>query len=114
MSRKLARLESEMMHVLSSALIIGSNNRVLKDAFITKIIIAPDLSTARIMYSSYSDNKDLLEFELNKSIPFFRKTVSDNMNLRHTPKLEFKFDNSLHYRERIEQVLKDVQEKDTK
>ncbi len=111
MSRKIDRLQSEMSNVLSSALIIDANNKVLKDVFITNVLITPDLSDAKILYSSYNEDKELLQNELNRSIPFFRKIISDKMNLRHTPNLTFTYDESIHHRQRIEEVLKEINDK---
>lgn len=103
-------LKKEISHVITFEL---KNSEVTGLVSVTKVNITPDLKYARVYVSllnSKSQTKTLNG--LKKSEKFIRSQVARTVNLRVTPELIFELDDSLEYGERIDNILKEINEKD--
>lgn len=111
MSIKTKRIASEMTRVISEILLEEARDELLKTISITGAEVAPDLSFAKVYFTSMSamEHKQL-EREMEEAAPFIRTHVAEKMNLRNTPKLKFVYDESIAYGEKIEQILKEIKE----
>lgn len=110
-SIKNKRIASEMMRVISEILQEEARDALLKTITITGATVAPDLSSAKVYFTSLSEmsHKDL-EHEMEEASSFIRLQVAEKMDLRNTPKLTFVYDESIAYGDKIERILKEIHE----
>lgn len=109
--RRLARISEEIKKLLSDLILNEIKDpRVNSMTSITDVEVTGDLSIAKIYISILGDEqekKDTLEGLQNAS-GFIRKSISDNIDLRHSPKPEFFLDESIEQGMRIAELLDKV------
>ena len=81
---------------------------------ITEVRLTRDLSYLTVYYTILGQDakKDAAKKALDRSKAFIRTTLAHRVNMRKSPNLVFKYDESLEYGNRIEQGLKKVLPKD--
>lgn len=110
-SHKIAKISSDMMRVISEILSLEARDDLLKTITITGCKVSRDLSYAKVYFTSLSNlDKKTLEHEVNEAAPYIRGLVAEKLDLRHTPALEFVFDESIEYGARIEKIIKEINE----
>jgi len=108
-SHKIAKISSDLMRVISEILFESARDELLKTITITGCKVSRDLSYAKVYFTSLSDlDKKTLEREVNEAASFIRGQVSEKIDLRHTPELEFVFDESIEYANRIEKLIEEI------
>ena len=109
---KCERIASEMVRVISNILANGSRDELLKTVTITGCTVSNDLSYAKVYFTSTSglSNKQM-EKELKEAAGYIRHEVSEKMDIRHTPELNFVYDESIAYGNRIEEIIKEINNK---
>ncbi len=77
---------------------------------ITGVSVSPDFENARILFSFLGDRKHLaaMQVALDHAGGIVRKLVSQRMDLRRTPRMEFVYDPSLDYSANVEKILTDI------
>lgn len=112
---KLKRIESELNKTISDILLEESTDELMKSITITGSEVSADLSFAKVYFTSLNemDHKSL-EKEMDEASDFIRKFVAEKMDLRQTPKLKFVYDESIEYGSKIERILSEIHENDTK
>ena len=77
---------------------------------ITEVRLTKDLSYLTVFYSILGQDakKDAAKKALERSKAFIITTVAHRVNMRKSPNIIFKYDESLEYGNRIEQGLKKV------
>ena len=112
-SHKIAKISSDMARVISEIIFNETRDELLKTITITGCKVSRDLSYAKVYFTSLSDlDKKSLEKEVNEAAPFIRGFVAEKLDLRHTPELEFVYDESIEYANRIESIIKEIHEND--
>lgn len=106
---------------------LGSILREIKDPRITERFltitgaeVAPDMKTAKIFFSTLIDgnmdqedgklsqgNRDVLK-GLKSASGFIRRELARRLNLRNTPELTFKFDDSMRHGAKINAILSSI------
>lgn len=110
-SHKIAKISSDMSRVISEIIFNEARDNILKSITITGCVVSRDLSYAKVYFTSLSDlDKKTLEKEVNEASSFIRGLVAEKLNLRHTPELEFIYDESIEYAARIEKIIKEIHE----
>ncbi len=110
---KLKRIGSSISQELSQICAIEAHDSLLHNITITGVDVTNDLSLARVYFTSSLD-MDRKEFEksLNDDTAgYLRTKIANRIDIRHTPKLRFIYDNSIEYGEKIEQKIKEIHEK---
>ena len=94
-SHKQARVSSDIARVISEILFEEAKDELLKTITITGCRVSRDLSYAKVYFTSLlnMDHKKL-EKELNEASSFIRGELAERIDLRHTPILEFVYDES--------------------
>lgn len=111
MSVKTKRIASELVKTISEILMEEARDNLLKTISITGAEVAPDLSFAKVYFTSLSElNHKQLEKEMEEASSFIRMNVAEKMDMRNTPKLKFVYDESIAYGEKIEKILKEINE----
>ncbi len=108
-SHKLAKIASELCRVISEIIFDTARDEILKTITITGARVSKDLGYAKVYFTSLSplDEKTIVK-EVNEASSFIRTEVAARMDLRHTPELEFVYDNSIEYAKRIENIIKEI------
>ena len=108
-SHRQLKVGEELRHLISNALLRESfydehieNNNIT----ITEVNVSPDLKNAKIyvMPLGGANKLDALN-SLIKASGRLKKIISSNINLRQTPKLIFKIDETFEYAKKINDIL---------
>ena len=106
---KKRKIESLLVREISSIIMNESDDSFLKGVTITSADISADLSFAKIYFTTIYDNdKKNDEKEMEEASTFIRKMLANSIELRHTPKLRFIYDNSIEYGNNIERIIDDL------
>jgi ribosome-binding factor A len=104
------RVESEVQRVLAELI-----SREVKDprvgmVTITAVQVAPDMSVARVLFVPFADQHPPTEVAagLNRAAGFLRGEVGRRLALRHAPRLEFVFDESIQKALRLSSLIDDA------
>lgn len=112
-SYKIAKISSDMARVISEIIFNDARDNILKSITITGCKVSRDLSYAKVYFTSLSEiDKNTLVKEVNEASSFIRTEVANKLDIRHTPILEFVYDDSIEYANRIENIIKEIHEND--
>ena len=108
-SQRQRKVAEELRHIISSALLRESfYDEYIKDnnITITEVNVSPDLKNAKVyMMPLGGINKIDVLNSLNKITGRLKKIISNNINLRQTPKLTFQIDETFEYAKNIHDIL---------
>lgn len=97
-AKRLGRIESEINRVLSDAIYNGIKDNRINPSItnITKVSVTNDLGICYVSISVFGDEKvkERTIKGLENAIGYMKKRISETLDLRHTPKLIFKLDES--------------------
>ena len=111
-SHKIAKISSDIARVISEILFTEAKDEILKSITITGCKVSRDLGYAKVYFTSLSDmDRKILVKEVNEASSFIRGELSERIDLRHTPVLEFVYDESIEYANNIENIIKEIKEK---
>jgi ribosome-binding factor A len=81
---------------------------------LTKVTVTSDLMLARIHYTTLGDAaaKKQTTRALDRATPFLRRQIAGRLRLRRVPELEFRFDESVGYQDRVERIIQDIHAED--
>jgi len=77
---------------------------------VTGVETTNDLSQSRVYLSvlGNDEQKEATLIALSKASGYLRSELGKRIKLRHTPELQFKFDSSIEYGSRIENLLSEI------
>ena len=106
---KIDRIASDIQKYIGDIIITEARDEILKSITITGCKVTNDLSYCKVYFTSLleMDKKDL-EKELNEAAPFIRGRLSEKIDIGHTPTLQFVYDESIAYGEKIENIIKNL------
>ena len=112
MNNKINKINHAFVREISNVLEYEVKNQHIKFVTITAAKVTSDLSYAKIYFTVLDDSKkdDTLK-TLNQASGFIRTKLFDRIDIRHMPKLEFIYDNSIEYGNEIEKKIKEIHEK---
>ncbi|MFL2819030.1 MAG: 30S ribosome-binding factor RbfA [Candidatus Puniceispirillales bacterium] len=111
-SQRQLRVGEELRHLISNALLretfydqIIENNNIT----ITEVNVSPDLKNAKVYIMTLGGvNKFEVLDSLNNANGRIKKLISNNINLRQIPKLQFRIDETFEYAKNIENILQKI------
>ncbi|MGL4393161.1 MAG: 30S ribosome-binding factor RbfA [Fusobacteriaceae bacterium] len=114
--QRLAGIEKEMGRVLSSLLLTEIKNPKLQKAIVSinRIRVTEDLKFADVYFTLMPLNSESevdiknVEEGLNEIKGFMRKKVSEELNLRFTPEIRIKIDDSIEHAMKITKILNNL------
>ena len=110
---KLKRIASQIVREVSDILSNVARDRLMHTVTITGCDVSNDLSYAKVYFTCVLDiDKKDIERELEEASSFIWRELAERIDIRHTPKLVFKFDDSVEYGNHIENILDKIHEKD--
>ena len=110
---KIERLNHTYQEVISSILMREIKDPEIKFVTITGVEVTSDLSFAKVFYTVLDqEKKDSTKKALEKASPFIRTKLAETVKVRHTPELKFVYDKSIAYGEHIDEIIKEIKEKE--
>lgn len=84
--------------------------RVPKIMTITDISLSKDLHYCHLYFTMIGEEKDRKQaiLGLNSAKGFFQKIISENLNIRFTPKIEFRYDEKEDEALRIDNIIENI------
>ena len=111
-SQRQLRVGEELRHLISNALLRESfYDQIIEnnDITITEVNVSPDLKNAKVYIMPLGgENKFEVLDSLNKANGRIKKLISNNINLRQIPKLQFRIDETFEYAKNIENILQKI------
>ena len=110
MAYRLERIEKIIERELATILFNNVKNEKLKFVSVTKVSVTKDLSIATVWYTVLgnageveSTSKELLDAK-----GYLRSELAHRLDLRKTPDLKSKYDESLAYGNKISKILEEL------
>lgn len=115
MNIRIKRLESDFEREISLLLQTEVKDPLLKSVVITGCHITNDLSFAKVYYTILGDEtlkeREEIDKSLKKASHYVRGQLSNRIDIRHTPEIEFIYDSSIEYGMKIEEKLEEINKK---
>jgi ribosome-binding factor A len=111
MTFKRSEKVAEAVHeIISELLIKGLKDPRIGFVTLTGVNLTDDLRLATVYFSVVGSAEEKKESEkgLNSAKGYIRKEMGRNLRLRYVPDIVFKYDNSLDYGSRIENILHEL------
>ena len=110
-NNKLSRLNHTMIREISYTLETEVKDKHIKFVTITDVRVTNDLSFAKVYFTVLNDNyRDSTIKALKQAKGFIRKQIAERIELRHIPELDFIYDESIEYGNKIEEDIKRIHE----
>lgn len=108
-NHKIERISTEIMRYVNQILLTEIEDEDLKTITITECRVTSDLSYANLFFTNYSDlTKEEIEKKINEASSFIRGKLSGMIELRHTPSLRFKYDETIENGNNIERIINNI------
>ena len=78
----------------------------LKQVVVTDVVVSRDLTSAKVFFYVDEDSHKIVASLLTKASGFFRSSLSQTLDLRHTPTLSFIYDTTPNTGARIDDLLR--------
>jgi len=104
---KLKRIESQILREVSDIIMNEARDNAIKDITITGCNVTNDLSFAKIYFTTQGD-KQLVLKDLGEASGYIRGELAERIEIRHTPKLKFVYDESIEYGQKIESIISEI------
>jgi ribosome-binding factor A len=106
-SQRLGRIEGEMQRVLSTLVSREVRDPRVGNVTFTAVNVAPDMSTARVFFVPFGDKHTPAEVAegLNRASGFLRGELGRALQLRHAPKLEFRYDEQIENADKLTRLI---------
>jgi ribosome-binding factor A len=113
--KRLNRVGHLIQMELSQLILLRVKDPRLGFVTVTHVDVTADLKNAIVFYSVMGDEKARAASQqaLEKASGFLQREIGQILKLRFTPKLLFRFDDSIHQGIEIDRVLKEISDKDT-
>lgn len=107
------RVGEQLRHIIAETLLRGHfHDPVLMDAgkvTVTEVKVAPDLKNATVFVLSLGgEDMDHILPALNDAANYFQSEINRKTELKFTPKLKFKIDDSFEKAQRLDSILNNL------
>lgn len=109
MGYRLERVEKIIEREIASIL-FSSSNKKLNFVSITKVNLTADYSYATVWFTVLGNDQEIksTSADLIDAKGYIRSELAHRIDLRKTPELRFKYDESLNYGNHISEVINDL------
>ncbi len=107
MKIKQERINSNLQKEISYIIANEVKNPSIKFLTITAVDVTSDLSFAKVYFTTLDDVVETTK-ALKSAKGFIKKELGDRIELRHIPELEFIYDESIEYGNKIEEKIKEI------
>ena len=110
MGYRVQRVEKIIERELASIIFSEVHNELLKFVSITKVALNKDMSVAMVWYTVLGNDGEIeaTKKALEQAKGFLRSELAHRLDLRKTPELRFKYDESLAYGNHISEVIENL------
>ena len=108
MSVKIERLNNTFLEKISEIIHRDVKDEIIKSVTITEVRITNDLSYAKVYFTSMDDDKKQVKLALDKASGFIRSELCEKIEIRKMPELNFVYDESFDYGNKIESIIKRI------
>ena len=105
--KRSSRIGEAIREELSILLISSVQDPRLIGLSISRVEVSGDLSLAQVFYTS-SGNRSDVETALRKAKGFMRSHIAKTLNLRFTPDLQFRYDDTIAQVEELEKIFQEI------
>lgn len=114
--RRRRGLEKEISRIIGTAILLEVKNEKIKNLVSVKNVkLSSDARYVDIVFSilDYKENinKDKMLEDIAKLRAFFRKKLSENLEIRYIPEVRVHLDDSIEYSVKISKLLKEAIQK---
>ena len=104
------RIGAEMQRVLAELISREVRDPRVGMVTLTAVQVAPDLSVARVLFVPFGGRQETDEVQegLARASGYLRGEVGRRLSLRHAPRLEFVFDESIERADRLTRLIDDA------
>jgi ribosome-binding factor A len=101
------RIESEIQRVLAALIAREVKDPRVGNVTITAVQVAPDMGTARVYFTPFASREppEQVRHALTHAASFLRGELGRRLSLRHAPRLEFLFDDSVEGAARLTSLI---------
>jgi ribosome-binding factor A len=109
-SQRAHRVGELIQQEISALLIRGLKDPRIGFVTITGVEVTPDLHLARVYYTVIGDEAARRNSAagLKSSIHFIRQQLGKQLRMKYLPDLQFQYDTSIEYGNRIESLLRNI------
>lgn len=110
MGYRVQRVEKIIERELASIIFSEVHNELIKFVSITKVALNKDMSVAMVWYTVLGNDGEIEATKkvLEQAKGFLRSELAHRLDLRKTPELRFKYDESLTYGNHISEVIENL------
>lgn len=110
MAYRVQRVEKIIERELASIIFSEVHNELIKFVSITKVALNKDMSVAMVWYTVLGNDGEIeaTKKALEQAKGFLRSELAHRLDLRKTPELRFKYDESLVYGNHISEVIENL------
>ena len=114
MSVKTERLGNVLHREISNILMTEIKDKDLNFVTITKVDLSSDLSYAKVYFTTLDESKkDIVLKDINNARKFIRSILMKRkIEMRIIPELNFVYDDSIEYGNKIESIIEKIHEKE--
>lgn len=114
MSIKTERLANLLQKEISEILMLEVKDKDINFVTITHVDLSSDLSYAKVYCTVLDDEKrDKCMHDLKHASGFIRsELIKRKLEMRKIPELDFRFDESIEYGNKIENIIKEMHKED--
>jgi len=101
------RIESEIQRVLAALIAREVKDPRVGNVTVTSVRVAPDMGTARVYFTPFASREppEQVRQGLTHAASFLRGELGRRLSLRHAPRLEFLFDESVEGAARLTSLI---------
>ncbi|MDO1605507.1 30S ribosome-binding factor RbfA [Lactobacillus sp. YT155] len=114
---RIGRVEQEIQKEVNDIILKRVRDPRVQDVTITGVQMTGDLQNATIFFSILSDKASEAQKAqegLDNATGLIRRELSQRLTMFKTPELKFKQDDSIRYGERIDELIRQMHEKENK
>jgi ribosome-binding factor A len=114
LSHRVERVAEQIREEVSQILSTEVSDPGIGLVTVTRVKVTPDLSLARIYWTSMGDAKQIKDTTkaLARAASYVRHLLSTRMTLRRSPEVQFLFDRSVAAQDRVEQILHELKQEE--
>ena len=107
---RIDRVNNQILDILGGILNKNIDLNYLGFVTFTKIDVSRDLRIAKVFYSVINPaiSIEKINIEINKHRKPFKKYMSPELSMKHTPDLKFYYDDTFEYTEYVSSLMKKI------
>ena len=105
------RVGDQLLREISDLLLRKVNDPRLRGVTLTDVRMTKDLRHAYVYYSFFGrdEQKEQAQAGFESAKGFIRKEIGERLHLRYVPDIQFRYDISLEYGQKIERLLEKLE-----